>query len=130
MGWLIIPGIILFFIGLIVVSIAAESYDGEVGIGVGVVMVLAGIVLFIVGIFASTAENQAADAAGIKQVTEAAESQDLTITDPGRTTATVIGNKCTIPADLVDGKLVLRDSDPAIVLTPDYVDLVCQGTAR
>lgn len=130
MGWLLVIGIVLFFLGFIIATVSAESYDGEIGLGVGVIMLLAGIVLAIVGGVGIGVESSAADDAGIKQVNAAAEAQDLVITDPYRTGATVIGDKCILDADLVDDKLVLSGSDPAIVLTPDYVDLVCQGAAR
>lgn len=130
MGWFILAGFILLFIGIIVASFAAESYDAEIGVVVGLAIIAFGIVLASIGGFGISAESKAADAAGIKQVTAAAEAQGLVITDQHRSGATVIGDKCILDADLVDDKLVLSGSDPAIVLTPDYVDLVCQGTAQ
>lgn len=130
MSWLLLVGIALVFIGFIVASVREKLYGDKVGIGVGFLIVIVGIVLAIVGVIGLQNESNTADAAGISQVLAAAEAQDLVITDPYRTGATVIGDKCTLPADLVDGKLVLSGPDPDIVLTPDYVDLVCQGAAR
>lgn len=130
MGWLLVVGLVLIFVGFIVAAASAEVYDGEIGVVIGVCMFFGGIIIAIIGGIDLGAESSAADTAGQAAVTAAAESQGLTITDPQRSSATVIGDQCTLQADLVDDKLVLRGSDPDIVLSADYVDLVCQGAAR
>lgn len=91
---------------------------------------IVGFVLAIIGVIGMVNEVNASNAASEKQVTQAARSQGLTITGASPDGATVIGDKCTLTADFVDHKLVLTGSDPAIVLTPDYVALVCQGVSR
>jgi uncharacterized membrane protein len=129
MGWFILIGIIVFFVGFGILAIAADE-DSVLGAIIGFLMIVGGIVLFFTGVFGVGNEISAANAKAVEQVTQAAATQHLTVTNIAQKSATVVGNKCTLTADLKDGKLVLTGSDPAIVLTPDYVDLVCQGVSR